>query len=68
MDTALIVVVMKAEFGGVTFRERVLNIDICDAHLLIPGFEGVQAAVGIFFQEIEISEIVIDTIRSKISE
>src|SRR4030081_3333428 len=68
MDAALIVVVMKAELGGVTLRESILYIDIGDPHLLMPGFEGVQTAVSILFQEVEISEVVIDTIRSQISE
>src|ERR1700747_1164611 len=59
---------MKAEFGGVAFRERVLDIDVGDPHLLVPEVKGIQTAVGVFFEEIKVCQVVVDPIGAQIAE
>src|SRR5260370_41798863 len=50
------------KFGGVARKEKILQIDIAQHHLLVAAIECIQSTVGIFFQELEVSGVVFDLI------
>src|SRR5205807_1138283 len=50
MDVGLIIVVVEAEFGRVAPCEEVLNVNVGDPNLLVPGFERIQPTVRVLFQ------------------
>ena len=45
------------EFGRVTRKEEILQVNIAQHNLLVAAFEGVQAAVGVFLEELEIAAL-----------
>ena len=52
MDGGLIYVVVDAELRGIALEKKILPVDIGDDDLLIPEGHRIQAAIGIFFEEI----------------
>ncbi len=76
-DEEAIVVVVKAavvfvigdeEFGGVAREKEILQISVGNGDLLAAALECVEAAVGVFFEEIEIGDVVFDFVVVKIAE
>src|SRR6476660_6000208 len=68
MHAAIVAVVMKAEFRGVTLGQKVLHVNIRDVDLLPPVLECVESAVRIFLEEVEPRQVVGDAIGAQISE
>ena len=69
MKTGVVFVERADEFRGVAGKEKILEIDIAENDLLMAAVEsGVEAAVGIFFEEIEIGGVVFDAIAVQIAE
>src|SRR5260370_39774399 len=67
MNAGVVFVVVIAELRGVTLREEILYIEVPQEHLLMTVLEGVQPAVGVFFQEEEIGGVVLKSVRSQVS-
>ena len=67
---ARVVFVERADkFRGVAGEEKILEINIAEQHLLMTAVEsGVEAAIGIFLEKIEIGGVVFDAIAVKIAE
>src|SRR5579872_7307257 len=68
VNGGIVSVVMETEFCGVAFEKRILNVDVSDINLLMARIEGVQTAVRVFFQKIKVRQVVIDPVRTQISE
>src|SRR5271155_3093804 len=62
MNGGVVFIVVNAELRRVTLKEEVLAINVSDDHLLIPEFHGIQTAVGVFFEKVEIGEIVLPAV------
>ncbi len=68
MEAAVVFVIGDEEFGGVAREKEILQISVCEKDLLAAAFECVKAAVGIFFEEIEVGGVVFDLVVMKIAE
>src|ERR1700676_2350695 len=68
MNRRIVAVEMETEFCGVTFGQKVLNIDIADVNLLVARFKGIEPAVCVFLQKIKISQVVVNSVRTQVSE
>jgi len=76
-DEEAVVVVMHAgivfveganEFGGVAREKEILDIQVAQDNLLVAASKAVEAAVGIFFEQIEVGGVVFETIAAQIAE
>ena len=56
------------EFRGVTGKNEVLQVHVAEKDLLVAPVEGVESAVGIFFEELKIGDVVFDAITVEVSE
>ena len=72
-----VVVVMKAgivfvpgghEFRGVAREKEILQVNAAEKDLLVAAVEGVESAVGVFFNEVKIGEVVFDAIAVEVAE
>ena len=68
MEAAVVFVVGDEKFGGVAREKEILQISVYNGDLLAAALECVQAAVGIFFEEIEVGGVVFDFVVVKIAE
>jgi len=68
MNRWIVAVVVKTELRGVALREKILNVDVAYIHLLLARRERVEFAVCVFFEKVEVSEVVVDPIGPQISE
>src|ERR1700722_14935826 len=68
VDGGIVLVVMNAQLRGVTLEQEILAKHVGDDHLLITERHGIQAAVGILFEEIKIRDVVLPPIRIEIAE
>src|SRR6266446_397949 len=76
-NEAAIVVIVKAgivfvpggdEFRGVTGKKEVLQVNAAEKDLLVAAVESVESAVGVFFNEVKIGEVVFDAIAVEVAE
>src|SRR6266850_1243565 len=72
-----VVVIVKAgivfvpgsdEFRGVAGKKEVLEIDVAEKDLLVAPVERVESAVGVFFEKMEIGNVVFDAITVEVAE
>ena len=69
VEARVVFVECADKFRGVAGKEKILEIDIAENDLLMAAVEGgVEAAVGIFFEKIEIGGVVFDAVAVKIAE
>ena len=69
VKTGIVFIEGENKFRGVARRKEVLQVGIGEKHLLVAAVKcGVEAAVGIFFEEIEIGKIVFEAIALEIAE
>src|SRR5664280_1709579 len=68
LDGRVVLIGKKGEFRRVTLGQEVLDVNISHLHLLVPGSERVEMAVGVLLQHEEVSEIVVDAIRAQVAE
>src|SRR5437879_3120000 len=68
MAAAVVFVVSDEKFGGVAWEKEILQISVGNGDLLAAAFERVEAAVGIFFQEVKIGDVVFDFVVVKIAK
>src|SRR5437879_1730243 len=68
MEAAVVFVIGDEKFGGVAREKEILQISVGKGDLLAAAFECVEAAVGIFFEEVEIGDVVFDFVVVKIAE
>src|SRR5271163_2506170 len=68
MNSALIVVITHAELRGIALKEKILPVCIGDNHLLISSRPGIEPAVGVLLEQIEVSQVVLPAIRIQIAE
>src|SRR5205807_6728063 len=68
MPAGVILVVVIAELGCVALKQKVLPIEVGDAHLLVAAAKSVQAAVGIFLEKKEVSRIVLQAVGVQVPE
>src|SRR5271168_3894502 len=68
MNAGIILVPRADKFGGVTGKEKVLKIDVSQNNLLMAAIEGVEAAVGVFFEHLEVHGVVLDAVAVPIAE
>src|ERR1700689_5784152 len=62
MNGGIVFFVVNAELPRVPLKEEILTINVSDDYLLVPHRHGIQTAVGIFFEEVEIGEIVLPAV------
>ena len=53
MDAGIVFVPRANKFRGVTGKEKILNVDIAEDHLLVAPRERIQAAVGVFLEKMK---------------
>ncbi len=58
VNSGVVLIVVNAELRCVARLEEILHVQIRDDHLLVPWLECVESAVRIFFEEVEIREVV----------
>src|ERR1039458_3175273 len=68
VNRGVVAVVMETEFRGIALGQEILNVHVPDVDLLMARFEGVQTAVRVFLQKIEPGQVVVDPVRTQISE
>ena len=68
VERSVVFVVVVADFGGVSLGEKILNVKVGDHSLLVAVQEAVQSTVGVFFQEPEISRVVLQAIVIQIAK
>ena len=68
VEAAVVFVVSGEKFGGVAREKEILQICVGNGDLLAAAFECVEAAVGIFFKEVEIGDVVFDFVVVKIAK
>src|SRR5207245_1378748 len=56
------------ELRGVAGKKEVLEIHVAEKDLLVAAFEPVESAVGVFFEEMEVGEIVFNAIAVEVAE
>src|SRR5260370_39946337 len=56
------------EFRGVARKKEVLDTNVAESDLLVAAFERIEPAVGVFFEEMEICEVVFDAVTVKVAE
>ena len=56
------------EFRGVAGKKEILQVNVAEKDLLVAAVESVESAVGVFFEEMEVGEIVFDAVAVKIPE
>ena len=68
VKAGIVAVVEETEFRGVSLGKEILDIKIADVNLLVPLVEGIQAAVGVFFEEVKVSQVVVEAIGAQVAE
>src|ERR1700727_1799756 len=69
MKTGVIFIERTDKFGRIPWKKEILQINIAEHHLLVPPVENsIQSAIGIFFQQIEIRRVVLNTVAMQISK
>src|SRR5208283_1754755 len=68
VNRGIVLVGKKTEFRGVALGKKVLNVNVGHLHLLFARLEGIETTVGVLLQHVEIHEVVIDAVRTEISE
>src|SRR6267143_1967220 len=56
------------ELQGVAGKKEILQVNVAQKDLLVTTVEGVEAAVGIFLEEVEIGDVVFDAIAVEVTE
>ncbi len=59
---------MEAEFGRVALGQEILNIKIGDVYLLMALVKGVQPAVGVLLEEVEVGKVVVEAVGAQVAE
>src|SRR4029077_7076594 len=76
-DKEPVVVIVQAGIvlvpGGDKFRrvageKEILEIEVAEKDLLVTAVKSIEAAVGVFFEEMEVGEVVFDAVAVKIAE
>ena len=68
VESAVVFVVGDEKFGGVAREKGILQISVGNGDLLAAALECVEAAVGVFFEEMEVGEIVFNAIAVEVAE
>jgi hypothetical protein len=68
VDAAVVFAPGDDKFGGVAGKEKILEIDIGEEELLVAEGEGVERAVSIFFEKIEVGRVVFDLVGVEVAE
>src|SRR5208282_1669207 len=68
MNAGIILVPRADKLGGVPGEEEILPVEVHQNHLLLAECETVEPAVCVFFEQVEIHGIVLETIAAPISE
>jgi len=68
MEAAIVFVIGHEEFDGVAREKEILQISVGNGDLLAAVLECVEAAVGIFFQEVKVGDVVFDFVVVEIAE
>ena len=64
----IVFIKVVAELGRITLKQEILDVKIGDRHLLMPVVEGVQPAVGVLLQMIEVCEVVLVFVGFQVAE
>src|SRR4051812_27935607 len=65
---AVVTIGVKAERLGVTERQEILDVDVADVDLRAAAMRLVEAAVGIFFEQVERGRVELDAARLRRAE
>ena len=68
MNGRVVLVGKKTEFRGVALRKEVLNVNVSNLYLLLARLEGVETAVGVLLQHVEVGQVVVDAVRTQVPE
>src|SRR5215467_8654714 len=68
VQARIILVPRRHDLRGVPGKEEILQIDICQNHLLMPTVECVEPAVRAFLEEMEIGEVVLDAAAVQVAK
>src|SRR4029077_1343796 len=68
VEARIIFVPRADEFHGVTGEKEILQINVAQKDLLVAPVKSVEAAVGVFLQEMEIGDVVFDAVALQVSE
>src|SRR6202451_3219134 len=68
MNRGVVLVVMHAQLRGVAREQKILAVRIGNDDLLITQRHGIQAAVSVLLQEIEIGDVILPPIRIQVAE
>ena len=68
VQAGIVLVPCGDELRGVAGKKEVLEIHVAEKHLLVAAFERVEPAVGVFFEEMEVGEIVFNAIAVEVAE
>src|SRR4029077_1965397 len=68
MDGGVVFVVVYAELPRIPLEEEILPVEIGDDDFLVSQRERVQPAISIFFQEVEVSNVVLIEIGFQVAE
>jgi hypothetical protein len=68
VHAAVVFIKGEDEFGGVAEKKEILQIEVREGDLLVAKREGVERAVGVFLEEIEIGSVVFEAIGAEIAE
>src|SRR6266852_2106583 len=68
VNAGIVLVVVEAEFRGVSLGEEILHVQIGDVDLLSAILECVQSAIGIFFEKMKPCEVVGQSVGAQIPE
>src|SRR5258708_10177103 len=66
VKAGVVAVVVETELGGVALGEKILYVQIGDVDLLSALVECVQAAIGIFFEQVEPRDVISETVGAKV--
>src|SRR5208337_1260172 len=68
VNRGIVLVGKKAEFRGVALGKKVLNVNVGNLYLLFTRLEGIETAVGVLLQHVEVGEVVVDAVRTQVPE
>src|SRR5882762_3251118 len=68
MHAGIILIPGADELRRVAGEKEILQINATEEHLLVAAFDGVEAAVRVLLEELEIREVVLDAVGMEISK
>src|SRR5712692_3293496 len=68
VESGVVLVVMHTELRSVAGPQEILPVEIGDQRLLVPPCKCVQAAVGVFFEEMEVGQVILPAVRVQVAK